>query len=133
MFDGDDDLKQKLRDFLDDEIDEIKQNKIRFFALIFSFIISLSLLFTGDSDGEKIEVNNTAQIEENAEDTEKKDVENDENRDSSSTPVDGPIPEFYEPVESPTKNALHMNPNAQFSPCVIYPRIAFELKIYRKA
>ena len=78
MFDGDDDLKQKLRDFLDDEIDEIKQNKIRFFALIFSFIISLSLLFMGDSDGEKIEVNNTAQIEETAEDTEKKDVEDDE-------------------------------------------------------
>ena len=50
-----------------------------------------------------------------------KDVENGETCDSFSTPVDGPIPEFYEPVESPTKNALHMNPNAHFSPCVIYP------------
>ena len=31
-----------------------------------------------------------------------KDIENGETRDSFSTPVDGPIPEFYEPVESPT-------------------------------
>lgn len=53
-------------------------------------------------------------------------------RDSSSTPVDGPIPEFYEPVESPTKNSLHMNPNAQFSPCVIYPRMPDLQKIGTK-
>ena len=61
-----------------------------------------------------------------------KDVENGETRDSSSTPVDGPIPEFYEPVESPTNNALHMNPNAQFSPCVIYPRMPDLQKIGTK-
>ena len=61
-----------------------------------------------------------------------KDVENGETRDSSSTPVDGPIPEFYEPVESPTSNALHMNPNAQFSPCVIYPRMPELQKIGTK-
>ena len=61
-----------------------------------------------------------------------KDVENGETRDSSSTPVDGPIPEFYEPVESPTNNALHMNPNAQFSPCVIYPRLPDLQKIGTK-
>lgn len=42
------------------------------------------------------------------------------------------IPEFYEPVESPTKNALHMNPNAQFSPCVIYPRMPDLQKIGKK-
>lgn len=41
----------------------------------------------------------------------------------SYTPVDGPVPEFYEPVESPTKNALHQNERAQFNPCVIYPRM----------
>jgi formate dehydrogenase major subunit len=28
-------------------------------------------------------------------------------RDASYTPKDGPFPEFYEPVESPTENALH--------------------------
>ncbi|MBR3050522.1 MAG: formate dehydrogenase-N subunit alpha [Selenomonadaceae bacterium] len=61
-----------------------------------------------------------------------KDLENGMTRDSSSTPVDGPIPEFYEPVESPTKNALHMNPNAQFSPCVIYPRMPDLQKIGTK-
>lgn len=61
-----------------------------------------------------------------------KDVENGQTRDSSSTPVDGPIPEFYEPVESPTSNALHMNPNAQFSPCVIYPRMPDLQKIGTK-
>ena len=61
-----------------------------------------------------------------------KDVENGETRDSSSTPVDGPIPEFYEPVESPTKNALHRNPNAQFNPCVIYPRMPDLQKIGTK-
>ena len=61
-----------------------------------------------------------------------KDVENGMTRDSSSTPVDGPIPEFYEPVESPTNNALHMNSNAQFSPCVIYPRMPDLQKIGTK-
>ena len=43
--------------------------------------------------------------------------------DSSSCPVDGPIPEFYEPVESPTKNSMHNNERAQYNPCVIYPRM----------
>ena len=62
-----------------------------------------------------------------------KDEENGETRDSSSTPVDGPIPELYEPVESPTNNALHMNPNAQFSPCVIYPRMPDLQKIGTKS
>lgn len=42
-------------------------------------------------------------------------------RDHSYTPVDGPLPEFYEPVESPTKNSLHEK--TQFNPCVIYPRL----------
>ncbi|MBR1580002.1 MAG: formate dehydrogenase-N subunit alpha [Selenomonadaceae bacterium] len=60
------------------------------------------------------------------------DVENGQTRDASSTPVDGPMPEFYEPVESPTKNALHENPNAQFSPCVIYPRMPDLQKIGTK-
>ena len=44
-------------------------------------------------------------------------------RDHSSTPVDGPLPEFYEPVESPTQNALHSNKDAQYNPCCIYPRV----------
>lgn len=61
-----------------------------------------------------------------------KDVENGETRDSSSTPVDDPIPEFYEPVESPVGNALYVNPNAQFSPCVIYPRLPDLQKIGTK-
>jgi formate dehydrogenase major subunit len=43
-------------------------------------------------------------------------------RDSSGTPVDGPLPEFYEPVESPTVNVLH--PNVPTNPCVKYPRVA---------
>ena len=42
-------------------------------------------------------------------------------RDSSATPADGPLPEFYEPVESPTENILH--PNVPINPCLIYPRI----------
>ncbi|MBR1396100.1 MAG: formate dehydrogenase-N subunit alpha [Selenomonadaceae bacterium] len=60
------------------------------------------------------------------------DMENGQTRDHSYTPVDGPLPEFYEPVESPTKNALHNNPNAQFSPCVVYPRIPELQKIGTK-
>lgn len=51
-------------------------------------------------------------------------------RDSSSVPVDGPLPEFYEPVESPTTNALH--PKVQFNPCVIYPRLKAEQPIGTK-
>mgnify|MGYP002800321703 FL=1 len=36
-------------------------------------------------------------------------------------PADGPLPEFYEPVESPTSNVLH--PKVQINPCLKYPRI----------
>jgi formate dehydrogenase major subunit len=43
-------------------------------------------------------------------------------RDSSYVPKDGPFPEFYEPVESPTANALH--PSVKNNPCLKYPRIA---------
>ncbi len=42
-------------------------------------------------------------------------------RDASSVPADGPLPEFYEPVESPTSNVLH--PKVQINPCLKYPRI----------
>jgi formate dehydrogenase major subunit len=42
-------------------------------------------------------------------------------RDSSGVPVDGPLPEFYEPVESPTANALH--PNRQSNPTLKYPKL----------
>jgi formate dehydrogenase major subunit len=42
-------------------------------------------------------------------------------RDASSVPKDGPFPEFYEPVESPTENALH--PAVKSNPCLRYPRI----------
>jgi len=42
-------------------------------------------------------------------------------RDASNVPVDGPLPEFYEPVESPTTNALHAK--VATNPCVKYPRI----------
>lgn len=42
-------------------------------------------------------------------------------RDSSSVPADGPLPEFYEPVESPTTNILH--PEVQYNPCLKYPRL----------
>jgi formate dehydrogenase major subunit len=42
-------------------------------------------------------------------------------RDSSGVPVDGPLPEFYEPVESPTANAMH--PNRQSNPTLKYPKI----------
>ena len=42
-------------------------------------------------------------------------------RDSSGVPVDGPLPEFYEPVESPVQNALHAK--VAVNPCLKYPRI----------
>jgi formate dehydrogenase major subunit len=42
-------------------------------------------------------------------------------RDSSYVPKDGPMPEFYEPVESPTHNALH--PDVKHNPCMKYPRV----------
>lgn len=42
-------------------------------------------------------------------------------RDASGTPGDGPLPEFYEPVESPTENKLH--PAVSVNPCLKYPRI----------
>jgi formate dehydrogenase major subunit len=41
-------------------------------------------------------------------------------RDVAYVPKDGPLPEFYEPVESPVANALH--PLAQCNPVLKYPR-----------
>ena len=57
------------------------------------------------------------------------DVENGMTRDHSSTPVDGPLPEFYEPVESPTKNMMNKGQKTEFNPCVIYPRVPEYQKI----
>lgn len=42
-------------------------------------------------------------------------------RDVSYTPKDGPLPEFYEPIESPTANVMH--PAVATNPCVKYPRL----------
>jgi len=42
-------------------------------------------------------------------------------RDGSGVPVDGPLPEFYEPVESPVSNLMH--PRVNVNPCVKYPRV----------
>ena len=42
-------------------------------------------------------------------------------RDASNVPVDGPLPEFYEPVESPTANAMHAK--VAVNPCLKYPRV----------
>lgn len=51
-----------------------------------------------------------------------KDMDNSElPRDISYVTSDGPFPEFYEPVESPTKNILHEN--VASNPCLVYPRV----------
>jgi formate dehydrogenase major subunit len=42
-------------------------------------------------------------------------------RDSSGVLSDGPLPEFYEPVESPVANSLH--PKVQSNPVLKYPRV----------
>jgi len=42
-------------------------------------------------------------------------------RDSSSVLSDGPLPEFYEPVESPCQNLLH--PGVASNPVLKYPRV----------
>lgn len=42
-------------------------------------------------------------------------------RDSSGVLADGPLPEFYEPVESPVANLLH--PKVQSTPVLKYPRV----------
>lgn len=42
-------------------------------------------------------------------------------RDSSSVLKDGPLPEFYEPVESPVQNRLH--PGVSTTPTLKYPRV----------
>ncbi|MCE5312769.1 MAG: formate dehydrogenase subunit alpha, partial [Nitrospiraceae bacterium] len=51
-------------------------------------------------------------------------------RDGSGTPADGPVPEFYEPIESPTTNKLH--PKVSVNPCVKYPRIKTKQPIGKK-
>jgi formate dehydrogenase major subunit len=42
-------------------------------------------------------------------------------RDVAYVPKDGPLPEFYEPVESPVSNLLH--PKVQTNPLLKYPRV----------
>jgi formate dehydrogenase major subunit len=42
-------------------------------------------------------------------------------RDSSYVPKDGPLPEMYEPVESPVENLLH--PKVRHNPMLKYPRV----------
>ena len=42
-------------------------------------------------------------------------------RDTSSVPKDGPLPEMYEPVESPVENLLH--PKVRHNPTLKYPRL----------
>ena len=42
-------------------------------------------------------------------------------RDVAYVPKDGPLPEMYEPVESPVENVLH--PNVKHNPLLKYPRI----------
>jgi formate dehydrogenase major subunit len=42
-------------------------------------------------------------------------------RDGAYVPREGPFPEHYEPVESPTANAMH--PGAQVNPALKYPRV----------
>jgi formate dehydrogenase major subunit len=43
-------------------------------------------------------------------------------RDVAYVPKDGPLPEMYEPVESPVENVLH--PSMNSNPMVKYPRVA---------
>jgi formate dehydrogenase major subunit len=43
-------------------------------------------------------------------------------RDASYVPKDGPLPEMYEPVESPVENILH--PHVRHNPTLKYPRVA---------
>jgi formate dehydrogenase major subunit len=45
----------------------------------------------------------------------------DEPRDTSYVPKDGPLPEMYEPVESPVENLLH--PKVRHNPLLKYPRV----------
>jgi formate dehydrogenase major subunit len=47
--------------------------------------------------------------------------ETDEPRDTSYVPKDGPLPEMYEPVESPVENHLH--PKVRHNPLLKYPRV----------
>jgi len=42
-------------------------------------------------------------------------------RDASYVPKDGPLPEMYEPVESPVENAMH--PKVRNNPMLKYPRV----------
>jgi formate dehydrogenase major subunit len=43
-------------------------------------------------------------------------------RDASYVPKDGPLPEMYEPVESPFENSMH--PKQRTNPTLKYPRVA---------
>lgn len=76
MFDDNDELKRKLRDFINDEIEELQQHKLRFLALFFSLLLSIALIFTEDS-AETIEITGTSQIEETSDNSNEENVKND--------------------------------------------------------
>lgn len=56
------DFKDMIRNFLKNEFKEIKENKIRFIALVFFTIIAVGFMFADDG-GEQIELNEPVQIE----------------------------------------------------------------------
>lgn len=76
MFNDNEYLKQKFRDFINEEIEELQQHKLRFFALFFSLLISIALIFTEDGE-ETIEINTTSQIEETTVNSNEEDVKPD--------------------------------------------------------
>lgn len=61
----DDEFKSKLKDFFQNELNEIQENKLRFAAVFICFVIAAILLFTDEnSGGDNINVaENTAPIE----------------------------------------------------------------------
>ena len=60
----DDELKSKLQKFWQSNLEEIKENKVRFAAVLILFIVAVILLFTEDNGGEKINISeNPAPVE----------------------------------------------------------------------
>lgn len=84
MFKMNDELKNKLQDFWNNEIEEIKQNKIRFITLIFCTFIAFAFWFT-DEKSEEISLNEPVQVEESNNVTQEDKTE--ENKISSNNEV----------------------------------------------
>lgn len=128
-------IKDILRDFLDNELQEIKQNKIRFTVLVFFTLFAVGFMFA-DEDSEQIELNEPIQIEQEKNisteskqtDTDKKIIvvkkNHDETEKTNVSIVIGENPDDYVYIRDPFASKVEDNIEVTKKPEIIETHVA---------